>query len=1276
MGEDPASSDPLNRAGLEVEASAKSGEQPKAEDTKPAKQGKEDEKKKPPPSVAFYKLFSYADPIDWFLITVGIIGAIVHGAALPIFFLFFGEVIDALGTNDLGAVAEFAAYLVYLGLIVWFGSWLEVGCWMHTGERQSARIREAYLAAILKQEIAFFDTESSSGEIVNNVSGDVLLVQDAISEKVGNFLHFFSTFIVGFIIGFSKIWELTLVILAVVPLIAACGATYAIVLTGLTSKGAAAYAEAGGVAEQAISQVRTVYSFVAEDKTLKKYMLALEETLALGIKGGLSKGLGMGGVFGVMFGAWALQFWYAAKLVAKGEANGGDALATMFSVLIGGISLGQAMPNLTAFAKGQAAAYTIFATIARKSNIDIDDEGGERPKGVTGDIQLKDVRFAYPARPDVTIFESFSLSISAGTTVAIVGSSGSGKSTVVALVERFYDPLGGVVMLDGRDLRALNLKWLRGQIGMVSQEPALFATTIKDNILYGKESPASMDEVEAAARAANAHAFIAALPEGYNTQVGERGTQLSGGQKQRIAIARAILRNPSILLLDEATSALDAESEKAVQTALDGIMGGRTTIVIAHRLSTIRNADTIAVVTKGTLVEQGTHDSLMSLNGEYSLLVKMQMQAGDAGELGGGDTASIANSAAAAVSSRRSLDLQQQSTLSEGGKSAGSHGDDGEEEKGGKGGKAKGKGSWWRLFKLTLPDWPYTVLACIGGAIAGAVNPVFGLFLTTVITAYYNPDVEAMKDEVNKWAIVFVCLGIISFLVYTLQHYNFGIVSERLTKRVRELMLGAILRNEIAWFDDERNSSGAVAARLSSDATLVKGAIGDRISVIVQNFSLILTAFVISFVLNWRMAAVLIATFPLLVVASGAQQAFMKGFGGDMKAAHESASNVAGEAVGNIRTVAALSLESKVLSLFQKQLAAPLRRSFRRGQVSGLVFGFTQFLMFSSFALGLWYGSTLIPEHGTFEEVFKVFMVLIMTSFAIAETLTLAPDLAKGGYAIDSFFAVLDRATQILPDDPTAVPVESIRGDIELKHVRFAYPSRPDVVLFEDFSLKVPAGKTVALVGPSGSGKSSVIALIERFYDPLGGRVMIDGKDIKMLQLRTLRSHVGLVNQEPALFGVSIRENILYGREGATEAEIVEAAKAANAHTFISGLPDGYDTEVGERGTQLSGGQKQRIAIARAVLKNPAILLLDEATSALDAESERVVQEALDRLMVGRTTVVIAHRLSTIRNADIIAVVQGGKIVEKGTHDALFNDPSSSYHGLVKLQQSSGVAAN
>lgn len=399
------------------------------------------------------------------------------------------------------------------------------------------------------------------------------------------------------------------------------------------------------------------------------------------------------------------------------------------------------------------------------------------------------------------------------------------------------------------------------------------------------------------------------------------------------------------------------------------------------------------------------------------------------------------------------------------------------------------------------------------------------------------------------------------------------------------------------------------------------------------------------------------------------QQLSLKGFAGDTAKAHAKTSMIAGEGVSNIRTVAAFNAQNKILSLFCHELHLPQMRSLGRSQTAGLLFGVSQLALYGSEALILWYGAHLVSRGmSTFSKVIKVFVVLVITANSVAETVSLAPEIIRGGEAVGSVFSILDRQTRIDPDDPEAEQVGSIRGEIELRHVDFAYPSRPDVIVFKDFNLRIRAGQSQALVGASGSGKSSVIALIERFYDPIAGKVMIDGKDIRRLNLKSLRLKIGLVQQEPALFAASIFDNIAYGKEGATEAEVIEAARAANVHGFVSALPDGYKTPVGERGVQLSGGQKQRIAIARAVLKDPVILLLDEATSALDPESECVLQEALERLMRGRTTVLVAHRLSTIRGVDSIGVVQDGRIVEQGSHAELVSQPEGAYSRLLQLQ--------
>nr|XP_024359021.1 ABC transporter B family member 19-like [Physcomitrium patens] len=527
-----------------------------------------------------------------------------------------------------------------------------------------------------------------------------------------------------------------------------------------------------------------------------------------------------------------------------------------------------------------------------------------------------------------------------------------------------------------------------------------------------------------------------------------------------------------------------------------------------------------------------------------------------------------------------------------------------------------------------------------------------------------------MQKNIGKDAVEMICVAGVATIGYTAQHSFFGIMGENLLKRIRELTFENISKNEISWFDLDGNNSSQLCSRLSTDATTVKGAVGDRISLMISSFSCMLATCVIAFTFQWKMTLVMLAIFPLLLFGNICQRIILAGYSKDVASAHTRSGMIAGEAVSNIRTVAAFNAEDCVMNLFRHELAIPLERSSWRGQVAGISFGISQLCLYGSYALSLWYGGELIgKDEASFDEIIKTFLVLSISAFSIADALALLPDAAKGSQALQSVFAILDRRTKIDTVDPNAEVIETVRGDIKFHHVSFSYPSRSDVQIFRDLNLEVKAGKSLALVGPSGSGKSSVIALLERFYDLTSGSVFIDGKDIRKVNLKSLRRRIAFVSQEPALFATTIFENILFGCDSiASEQEVYAAGKIANAHNFISALPDGYNTQVGEGGIQLSGGQKQRVAIARAILKNPAILLLDEATSALDAGSEMVVQDALDQLMLDRTTVLVAHRLSTIRNADSIAVIQDGEIVEEDTHENLIARPGSVYARLVNLQ--------
>ncbi|KAG7593138.1 ABC transporter-like [Arabidopsis thaliana x Arabidopsis arenosa] len=1225
---------------------------------------KEEKKNMKKESVSLMGLFSAADNLDCFLMFLGGLGTCIHGGTLPLFFVFFGGMLDSLGnlSTDPNAissrVSQNALYLVYLGLVNLVSAWIGVACWMQTGERQTARLRINYLKSILAKDISFFDTEARDSNFIFHISSDAILVQDAIGDKTGHVLRYLCQFIAGFVIGFLSVWKLTLLTLGVVPLIAIAGGGYAIVMSTISEKSEAAYADAGKVAEEVISQVRTVYAFVGEEKAVKSYSNSLKKALKLSKRSGLAKGLGVGLTYSLLFCAWALLFWYASLLVRHGKTNGAKAFTTILNVIYSGFALGQAVPSLSAISKGRVAAANIFRMIG-SNNLESFErlDNGITLQNVVGRIEFRQVSFAYPSRPNM-VFEDLSFTIHSGMTFAFVGPSGSGKSTIISMVQRFYEPNLGDILLDGNDIKSLKLKWLREQMGLVSQEPALFATTIASNILLGKEK-ANMDQIIEAAKAANADAFIKSLPNGYNTQVGEGGTQLSGGQKQRIAIARAVLRNPKILLLDEATSALDAESEKIVQQALDNVMEKRTTIVVAHRLSTIRNVDKIVVLRDGQVMETGSHSELMSRGGDYATLVNCQ------------DTEPQENlrsvmyescrSQAGSYSSRRVFSSRRTSSFRE---------DYEKTEKDSNVGDLSSSSMIWELIKLNAPEWLYALLGSVGAVLAGSQPALFSMGLAYVLTTFYSPFPSLIKREVDKVAIIFVGAGIVTSPIYLLQHYFYTLMGERLTSRVRLSLFSAILSNEIGWFDLDENNTGSLTSILAADATLVRSAIADRLSTIVQNLSLTITALALAFFYSWRVAAVVTACFPLLIAASLTEQLFLKGFGGDYTRAYSRATSLAREAIANIRTVAAFGAEKQISEQFTCELSKPTKSALLRGHISGFGYGLSQCLAFCSYALGLWYISVLIKRDETkFEDSIKSFMVLLVTAYSVAETLALTPDIVKGTQALGSVFRVLHRETEIPPDQPNSRLVTHIKGDIEFRNVNFAYPTRPEIAIFQNLNLRVSAGKSLAVVGPSGSGKSTVIGLIMRFYDPCKGNLCIDGQDIKTLNLRSLRKKLALVQQEPALFSTTIHENIKYGNENASEAEIIEAAKAANAHEFISRMEEGYKTHVGDKGVQLSGGQKQRVAIARAVLKDPSVLLLDEATSALDTSSEKLVQEALDKLMKGRTTVLVAHRLSTIRKADTIVVLHKGKVVEKGSHRELVSKSDGFYKKLTSLQE-------
>ncbi|GIX84752.1 ATP-dependent translocase ABCB1 [Caerostris extrusa] len=537
----------------------------------------------------------------------------------------------------------------------------------------------------------------------------------------------------------------------------------------------------------------------------------------------------------------------------------------------------------------------------------------------------------------------------------------------------------------------------------------------------------------------------------------------------------------------------------------------------------------------------------------------------------------------------------------------------------------------------------------------GLHTPLYGIVFGSILGVLAD-DIEKILDDNAYYCLIFLLMAITSFIASFLQVFLFSIATEKLTSRIRKMVFCKIITQDIAWFDQPTNSVGSLCAKLTADASDMQGATGSRISALLQAFSTLIACIFLAIYYNYKLGSLVFGFVPLILLATYFEGKITGGQVLSDKANSEAASKVAIEAIESIRTVASLHQEENFFIQFSNALIQPYRNARRKSHVKAIAFAFAQSIQVFAYSTAFYYGSVLVASGELpYSDLYKVLEGIVVSTAVLGQAVAFAPDYQKAKIAAVRIFKLLDIRATIDVFSQEGQSFSNVKGSIDFQTVQFKYPSRPKVKVLRDLNLRIEPGKTIALVGSSGCGKSTCVQLIERFYEANSGNVLLDDVDIKDINVKNLRSHIGLVSQEPVLFNYSIAENIAYGKnfEAVDMKEIITAAQKANIHNFITSLPQGYETPVGSKGTQLSGGQKQRVAIARALLRDPKILLLDEATSALDAESERIVQEALDNARSGRTCLVIAHRLTTIQNADSIAVIHKGKIVEQGTHQEL-----------------------
>ncbi|KAG6458009.1 hypothetical protein O3G_MSEX010602 [Manduca sexta] len=1119
---------------------------------------------------------------------------------------------------------------------------LSVGLISWSALRQITRIRTLFLKAVLRQDMSWFDTDTEFN-LAAKMSENLMNLKEGMGDKLAVVSNLVGTSIICLSTAFPLGWELTLACAAVIPF----SVTASVILSNYQAKSSVremeSYSQAGKQAEEVLKGVRTVVAFGGENKEVERYKRLLEPAERYGRRRGFFTGLGNGFNWVLTYCLNCIGLTYGTRLVLADfdkEADDrkysvGALYSILFALYMATQSITFCVPHIEVFAAARGAASSIFHLLDREPKIDSLDQNGLSPRRVIGEIVLEDVHFCYPSRPEVKVLKGFSLHIRPGESVALVGSSGCGKSTILQLLQRLYDPYSGSVKLDGKDLKSLNIGWLRSSLGVVGQEPVLFRGTIHDNISIGCPE-ATREEVQRVAEMAYAHDFIINLANGYETMIGERGATLSGGQKQRIAIARSLLREPAVLLLDEATSALDTQSERQVQAALDRASVGRTTILVSHRLSTVKNVDRIICMDQGAIVEEGTHDELMKTQGFYYKLVTTGDEVKEPQDVEPVVDESTADDAIELLSGPR-VDVKRRSNR--------------------------------RIYrhhslKKDTHDWMTP---------RGSISSVMSTGLQNfVFNSDYESEEEAdeeifVLDDRNQvlyladlYSGMFVVVAAIAGVSMCLQSSTFTTAGLKMTTRLRYQYFASILKQEMGYFDKESNTIGAICARLSSDTAEVQGATGLRIGLILQGFSSVFVGFIMAISYNWKLTLVAAVFMPLMVGSIWLEGIISQKSQVDERNAMESATAIASEAVISIRTVQSLGIENLFLKKFQDALVVASAAVAKKTRWRGLIFGLGVYVPFMAYCSATVYGAVLVA-YGEIE--YKIVMLVneavMYGAYMLGQSLVYAPSFNSAKACGARILALIQRQPKIRTEDGIRDKKDWVAsGSFNIRDVEFCYPTRPHQRVLKGIDLKVEAGKTVALVGSSGCGKSTILQLLQRFYDPEAGYIELDGRDTRSgITLPRLRRQLGVVQQEPVLFDRSLAENIAYGDNNrkVTMHEIVAAAKAANIHSFIVSLPKGYDTNLGSSGAQLSGGQKQRVCIARALIRSPRLLLLDEATSALDANSERAVSEALEKAAKGRTCITIAHRLSTIKDADLICVLDKGKIVERGNHAELIS---------------------
>lgn len=1022
-------------------------------------------------------------------------------------------------------------------------------------------------------------------------------------------------------------------------------------------------AELTSLVEEATSGVRVVKAFGREEGEVDRYIAGATKLYSsrlrnIRLRARMTAELQSIPSFGQL-GVLALGGWFA--LDGRMSIGTFVAFATYMTQLAAPARMLAGI--LTVGQQARAGIERVTEILELKPNM-VESAGAVDLVGVAGSVDFDSVDVVYGVDAGQPVLAGVTLHIDPGEAVAVIGPSGSGKSSLCALVARLYDPRSGTVRLDGTDIRTVTLHSLRHQVGMVFEDSFLFGSTIADNVRFGRPQ-ATDEEVKAVCRIAQADSFVEALPNGYDTVVGEGGISLSGGQRQRIALARTLLGNPQILVLDDATSAVDPHTESLIISALRNLPSRPTMLVTSQRPSVLGLVDRVAMLEGGRLVDEGKPGDLaersewmrtfMDLGGDGAHPGRAQEQppsklptttspgtptpvSGPAGVYGRGSRGSQSGgqgwismlgqpppamrariAGLPPASDLPSVDIQAQL-------------------------RARGP---LRLRRFLMP-WKAALAASVALV---AIDALSGLVSPLLIRAGIDSGVDAhSKSTLMLVVAAFLAVTLIAWWDQWAETVQTGRTGESILLGLRVRLFAALQRLGVDFYESEM--TGRIVTRVTNDVQALSQLLQNGLVNALVSFASFAGIVIVLFASDTELALVTVSVIPILVAATVVYRIRSSRAYDRQRDAVAAVNAHLQETISGVRVVQALGREEAGLATFSQIGVGYRDASLAALSVQASYIALSDLLASTSTVLVLWVGSELVIDHKLPIGALVAFLLYVTQLFAPVQQLAQTFDSYQRALAAARKINSVLSETPSVVSPPDALDASRLQGRVTLRSVSFRYRGAKRNAL-TDVDLDVPAGQHVALVGETGAGKSTLLKLIARFHDPTHGSLLVDGADARSFDLHSYRSRLGYVPQEPFLFTASIGDNIAYGRPDATLDEIVEAARAVGAHAIIEGLPGGYDHVVGKRGRSLSAGELQLICLARALLVKPAILLLDEATSNLDPAAEEMVQAAMETVTAGRTTFVIAHRLSTARSMDRIVVVSSGRVTEDGTHDDL-----------------------